>query len=633
VLGLSFLFYEAQRSGKLGPNNRIPWRGDSGLNDRTPSGRDVTGGWYDAGDNVKFNLPMAWTSAVLAWSVYEFPDGYKAAKQYDTALANIKWATDYFIKAVGDGNEIVGQVGNGGSDHCECRMSWGGEEEGRVQGCGARPIRGWRACPLRAPRLPAALPALTRPAPRPPRPAASWGRPEDKTSPNEVYTLTKDRPGSDVVGAMAAALASASVIFKDANPAYSAQLLSSALKAYDFATKYIGSYNNAIWDAANFYRSSNMYDDLAWAAVWLGVRTGDQKYKDAAKAWYDKHWKEENGAGVWNNFDWDSNSWGAVVFLSRWFPSNTFYKSRMDGLIKDWLSGGSWVRKTPRGLAFSGDWGSLRHVGNALFLMKAYAAKAGDYELLKKIDCFAHDQVGARGALVGGVGAPVGRLGAPEAARQARPRPIPAPRPSPNPNPNPNPHSPPLPPPPPRWTTSWAARPAAPSLSATAPTPRSSRTTAPRPALRSASRAAGTTSTRGRPTRTCCTARWSAAPTATTSTTIPATTLCRMRWRSTTTAASPARSPAWSRRLSPRASAAAARTPAPPPAARPRPRARAAPPRPERPAAGAAAPPVFRSPAARWAAATPGRAPRFAYRETAAGGSRAPLLPPGCPRC
>lgn len=74
VLSLSLMFYEAQRSGKLGPTNRIPWRGDSGLNDRTADGRDVTGGWYDAGDNVKFNLPMAWTASALAWSVFEFKE-------------------------------------------------------------------------------------------------------------------------------------------------------------------------------------------------------------------------------------------------------------------------------------------------------------------------------------------------------------------------------------------------------------------------------------------------------------------------------------------------------------------------------------------------------------------------------
>jgi len=237
----------------------VHWRGDSGLADKTADGRDVTGGWYDAGDNVKFNLPMAWTSAVLAWSVYEFKDGYKASKQYDIALDNIKWVTDYFIKCVGDGQEIVGQVGNGGQDH------------------------------------------------------GVWGRPEDKTQPNPVYTLNKERPGSDVVGAMAAALGSASVVFKDKDPAYSAKLLAAALKAFDFASKYQGLYNNAIPDAASFYRSSNYNDDLAWAAVWLHVRTGDNKYKKLAKELYDKHWKTEDGKGVWNNF-------GACVGIV-WFDS------------------------------------------------------------------------------------------------------------------------------------------------------------------------------------------------------------------------------------------------------------------------------------------------------------------------
>lgn len=47
VLGLSWLFYEAQRSGKLPTTNRVPWRGDSHLDDRVP------GGLYDAGDHLK----------------------------------------------------------------------------------------------------------------------------------------------------------------------------------------------------------------------------------------------------------------------------------------------------------------------------------------------------------------------------------------------------------------------------------------------------------------------------------------------------------------------------------------------------------------------------------------------------
>lgn len=47
VLRLSLLFYEAQRSGYLPDNNRIPWRGSSGLNDRGIHGEDLVGGYYD----------------------------------------------------------------------------------------------------------------------------------------------------------------------------------------------------------------------------------------------------------------------------------------------------------------------------------------------------------------------------------------------------------------------------------------------------------------------------------------------------------------------------------------------------------------------------------------------------------
>ena len=47
VLHLSLLFYEAQRSGKLPANNRIGWRGDSGLKDGCQDGVDLSKGYYD----------------------------------------------------------------------------------------------------------------------------------------------------------------------------------------------------------------------------------------------------------------------------------------------------------------------------------------------------------------------------------------------------------------------------------------------------------------------------------------------------------------------------------------------------------------------------------------------------------
>lgn len=46
VIEKSLLFYEAQRSGKLPANNRIPWRGDSMLDDKDGD-IDLTGGYFD----------------------------------------------------------------------------------------------------------------------------------------------------------------------------------------------------------------------------------------------------------------------------------------------------------------------------------------------------------------------------------------------------------------------------------------------------------------------------------------------------------------------------------------------------------------------------------------------------------
>ncbi|CAN6236963.1 unnamed protein product [Urochloa humidicola] len=54
ALDKALLFFEAQRSGKLPPGQRVTWRGDSALSDGSADGADLAGGYYDAGDNVKF---------------------------------------------------------------------------------------------------------------------------------------------------------------------------------------------------------------------------------------------------------------------------------------------------------------------------------------------------------------------------------------------------------------------------------------------------------------------------------------------------------------------------------------------------------------------------------------------------
>ena len=69
ALQKSLYFYECQQAGPLPEWNQVEWRADSTMTD------EVTGGWYDAGDHVKFNLPMAYSASMLAWGMYQYPEG------------------------------------------------------------------------------------------------------------------------------------------------------------------------------------------------------------------------------------------------------------------------------------------------------------------------------------------------------------------------------------------------------------------------------------------------------------------------------------------------------------------------------------------------------------------------------
>lgn len=110
ALTKSILFFEGQRSGYLPQDQRMNWRGHSGLSDGWTVNVDLTGGYYDAGDNVKFNFPMAFTTTLLAWSVIEF-GGNMPPAELRNALVAIRWSTDYLLKTVSQPNRIFVQVG------------------------------------------------------------------------------------------------------------------------------------------------------------------------------------------------------------------------------------------------------------------------------------------------------------------------------------------------------------------------------------------------------------------------------------------------------------------------------------------------------------------------------------------
>lgn len=344
VLQKSIYFYETQRSGELPDNNRVEWRGDSGLLDGSDVGHDLTGGWYDAGDHVKFGFPMAYTTTMLAWSVYEYKEGYEASGQLDEILDNIRWATDYFVKAHTAPNELWGQVGNGTADH-----NWWG---------------------------PAEVMQMQRPS----------------------YKIDATHPGSDLAAETAAALASASIIFRNTDAAYADKLLLHAKQLYNFADTYRGSYSDSITDAKQYYNSWSGYaDELSWGGIWLYLATEDQSYLNKAIAASDL-WGT-NQSGQWGyqwTQSWDDKHYGAQLLLSRITGQNKFIQST-ERNMQYWTTGvggtSDRVAYTPGGLAHLDQWGALRYSANQAFLAFVYSDWVSDPVKKQTARSFAERQI------------------------------------------------------------------------------------------------------------------------------------------------------------------------------------------------------------------------------------------------
>lgn len=90
-------------AGRLPKHNNVSWRGNSCLQDGKGEGtssaiKDLIGGYYDAGDAIKFHFPKAFSITMLSWSVIEYSAKYQAAGELDHVKEIIKWGTDYFLK-------------------------------------------------------------------------------------------------------------------------------------------------------------------------------------------------------------------------------------------------------------------------------------------------------------------------------------------------------------------------------------------------------------------------------------------------------------------------------------------------------------------------------------------------------
>ena len=201
LLQYSIYFYDANMCGTdVSENNQLNWRGDCHTYDAQvpmdtehtnlssafltankdyldPDGDgfiDVSGGFHDAGDHVKFGMPENYSAATVGWGYYEFRDAYAATGQDAHVETILRYFNDYLMRCtfLDDSGDVVAfcyQVGDGDIDH------------------------------------------------------AYWQAPEIDTMDRPAFFLTGDKPQTDYVASAAASLAINYLNFKDTDEAYAAK--------------------------------------------------------------------------------------------------------------------------------------------------------------------------------------------------------------------------------------------------------------------------------------------------------------------------------------------------------------------------------------------------------------------------
>nr|GMD42357.1 endoglucanase 25-like [Ipomoea batatas] len=69
--------------------------------------KDLVGGYYDAGDAIKFSFPQAFSLTMLSWSVIEYSSKYEAAGELNHVKDIIQWGTDYLLKTFNSSADTI----------------------------------------------------------------------------------------------------------------------------------------------------------------------------------------------------------------------------------------------------------------------------------------------------------------------------------------------------------------------------------------------------------------------------------------------------------------------------------------------------------------------------------------------
>ncbi|KAI4356899.1 hypothetical protein L6164_000882 [Bauhinia variegata] len=285
---------------------------------------NLSGGYYDAGDNLKLGFPMAFAITMLSWGTIEFRGKLQAKNELSNALEAIKWGTDYLIKAHPKVDVLYGEIGDPDSDH------------------------------------------------------ACWQRPEDMTTSRTAFRIDSQNPGSDLAAETVAALAAASLVFRPVDRYYSLLLLRHAMDLFDFARNHPGLYQSSIPSAGKTYSSSGYKDEMLWAAAWLHRAT-----LGTGKQYADYLASTNDTGGTRTTFSWDDKYLRAQILAARLVlkgavkGSGTWdhYKEQAEKFIcscmqKDESNN---FQTTPGGLLWFLPWANVQYVTSATLAISVYS--------------------------------------------------------------------------------------------------------------------------------------------------------------------------------------------------------------------------------------------------------------------
>ncbi|HEX2952893.1 MAG TPA: glycoside hydrolase family 9 protein [Bacillota bacterium] len=298
----SILFFDGNRCGPdVATDNVFSWRGACHTTD-SYNGIDLTGGFHDAGDHVKFSMPAAFSASYMGWMLYEYPEVFNNYGITNKTLATLKQFTDYFLKCHPSANTYIYEVGDGSSDH------------------------------------------------------GYWGPPETQTTARPVLLTTGSKPASDVLGNTAGALALMYLNYKNIDATYANRCLQAAKELYAMGTANKGLYDGG---KPGLYESTTFYDDLAWAALWLYIAGGQTEtrylteiddYLSYPKPKDESHWQH-----IWT-ICWGDMYLGVHFKMAQMGNAKALDAAKWS--MNYWMTT---VKKTPGGLAWLDGWGPTRY--------------------------------------------------------------------------------------------------------------------------------------------------------------------------------------------------------------------------------------------------------------------------------